>query len=113
MSRMRCQAASPVLRGPRPGNGPGLPDGARTRTTKAPYLVAGVDHDAGVIVGQVQVAAKKGEVPAARHLLEYLVLAGAIVTMDATHTCIETAKAIIQAGGAYVFTGGTPRRSRL
>lgn len=84
--------------------------GARTRTTKAPFLVAAVDHDAGVIVGQVQVAAKTNEVPAARDLLKHLVLAGAVVTMDAAHTCIETAKEIIKAGGAYLFTvkGNTP-----
>lgn len=79
--------------------------GARSRTGgRAPHLVAAFDHAAGVVLGQVAVDAKSNEIPAARTLLERLNLAGAVVTVDAMHTQTDTAAAITDAGGDYVFT---------
>lgn len=74
------------------------------RTSVAPHLVAAFDHAAGVVLGQVAVAAKSNEIPAARTLLELLDLDGAVVTMDALHTQRDTAALITDAGGDYVFT---------
>ncbi len=88
--------------------------GARTRTTAgaggsvggttAPHLVAAFDHTSGTVLGQVAVAAKSNEIPAVRALLACFDLTGAVVTVDAMHTQVETAHAITSAGGDYVFT---------
>ncbi|WP_241666000.1 ISAs1 family transposase [Prescottella subtropica] len=81
--------------------------GARNRsdqTSVAPHLVAAFDHAAGVVLGQVCVAAKSNEIPAARTLLALFDLDGVVVTMDALHTQIDTAALITAAGGDYVFT---------
>jgi len=81
--------------------------GARTRTAggmTAPHLVAAFDHATGTVLGQVAVAAKSNEIPAVRDLLACFDLTGAVVTVDAMHTQVETAHAITAAGGDYVFT---------
>jgi predicted transposase YbfD/YdcC len=79
--------------------------GARTRPDgKAPHLIAAFDHSAGAVLGQLAVEAKSNEIPAARTLLGYLDLRGAVVTLDAMHTQTDTAEAITGAGGDYVFT---------
>ncbi|MGW1530330.1 hypothetical protein [Streptomyces sp. NPDC002159] len=49
-------------------------------------------------MGQVAVAEKSNEIPAARRLLELLDLQRAVVTMDALHTPKETARQITAAG---------------
>ncbi|WP_295702378.1 ISAs1 family transposase [Lapillicoccus sp.] len=78
--------------------------GARTLNAVAPHLVAAFDHATGTVVGQVAVAAKSNEIPAVRDLLACFDLAGVVVTVDAMHTQVETAQAIIDAGGDYLFT---------
>ncbi|MGD8151224.1 ISAs1 family transposase [Ornithinimicrobium sp. Y1694] len=47
---------------------------------------------------------KSNEIPAVRTLLGSFDLAGAVVTVDAMHTQVDTATAITGAGGEYVFT---------
>jgi len=78
--------------------------GARTAKAVAPHLVAAFDHATGTVLGQVAVAAKSNEIPAVRDLLACFDLTGAVVTVDAMHTQVETAQAITAAGGDYVFT---------
>src|SRR5674476_421877 len=78
--------------------------GARTANAVAPHLVAAFDHAAGTVLGQVAVAAKSNEIPAVRDLLACFDLTGAVVTVDAMHTQTDTATAITQAGGDYLFT---------
>ena len=81
--------------------------GARSRHDPdqgTPHLVAALDHHAGAVLGQVAVSAKSNEIPAVRTLLASFDLTGAVVTVDAMHTQIDTAQVIIEAGGAYVFT---------
>jgi predicted transposase YbfD/YdcC len=81
--------------------------GARTATTTAPHLVAAFDQATGTVVGQVATAAKSNEIPAVRTLLAAFDLAtdgGVVVTVDAMHTQTDTAQAITDAGGDYVFT---------
>ncbi len=78
--------------------------GARARDRDAPHLVAALDHASGTVLGQLAVAAKSNEIPAVRTLLAGFDLAGTVVTVDAMHTQHDTARAIIDAGGDYVFT---------
>ena len=90
--------------------------GARTRTgtAPAPHLVAALDHDAGVVLGQLAVAAKSNEIPCVRDLLACLDLGGAVISVDAMHTQSDTATAITSAEADYVFTvkGNTPTLHR-
>ncbi|MGF1645948.1 MAG: ISAs1 family transposase [Kineosporiaceae bacterium] len=78
--------------------------GARTAGAVAPHLVAAFDHTAGVVLGQLSVAAKTNEIPTVRTLLGILDIAGAVLTIDAMHTKDDTASLITDAGGDYVFT---------
>ena len=78
--------------------------GARAGGGVAPHLVAAFDHAAGVVLGQVAVAATTNEIPTVRTLLKILDLAGAVLTIDAMHTQDDTATVITGAGGDYVFT---------
>ncbi len=82
--------------------------GARSAGAAAPHLVAAFDHTAGVVLGQVAVAAKTNEIPTVRALLKVLHLAGmlaeAVVTIDAMHTQDDTADLITAGGGGGVLT---------
>ena len=81
--------------------------GARSATTTAPHLVAALDHASGVVLGQHAVAAKSNEIPAVRDLLagfDPADLHGCVITIDAMHTQVDTAEAILTAGADYVFT---------
>jgi hypothetical protein len=68
------------------------------------FLVSAVAHGSGAFQGQVQVACKSNEIPAARQLLAQLgPLDGVMVTADAAHTQIATAQAIVRDyGGDYL-----------
>jgi len=78
--------------------------GARRRDLDAPHLVAALDHGTGTVLGQLAVAAKSNEIPAVRTLLAGFDLTGTVVTVDAMHTQHDTAAAIRDGGGDYVFT---------
>lgn len=56
------------------------------------------------MVGQLAVAAKSNVILAVRTLLATFALTGVVVTVDAMHTQTDTATAIADAGGDYVFT---------
>jgi hypothetical protein len=58
------KAARPVLRGPRLGNEPGLPDGATDDDGRQPHLVAAVDQHTGAVLAQTAVAEKSSEIAA-------------------------------------------------
>lgn len=77
--------------------------GARAGATPAPHLVAAYDHDTGVVLGQLAVAARSNEIPTVRDLLGCFDLTGVVVTADAMHTQTDTATVIIAAGGHYVL----------
>jgi predicted transposase YbfD/YdcC len=66
--------------------------------------VAALTHGSELVVGQVQVAAKTNEIPAARDLLALFDLDGVVVTLDAMHTQAETAEFVTGEGGDYVLT---------
>lgn len=81
--------------------------GARSGTSRAPHLIAALDHATGLVLGQHQVAAKSNEIPAVRDLLagfDPADLRGCVITVDAMHTQDDTAKVILAASAHYVFT---------
>jgi predicted transposase YbfD/YdcC len=78
--------------------------GARTTTTTAPHLVSALDHATGTVLGQVATAAKSNEIPTVRTLLAGFDLTDVVVTVDAMHTQTDTATAIVEGHGDYVFT---------
>lgn len=78
--------------------------GSRTGDVAGRHLLAALDHDTGVVLGQVAVDAKSNEIPALPVLLADLDLTGVIVTADALHTQTETARWLVGRGAHYVLT---------
>lgn len=67
--------------------------GTRTETGQV-FLVGAVTHDRAVILGQRQVADKRGETTVTEDLLAPLDVAGMLLTLDALHTTKKTARLI-------------------
>jgi hypothetical protein len=67
--------------------------GTRTATGQV-FLVAAVTHQRAVILGQRQVADKRGETSVTEDLLTPLDAAGMLLTLDALHTTKKTARLI-------------------
>ena len=67
-------------------------------------MVAAVEHDTGVVLGQVEVDRKSNEIPAVRELSSGLDLTGRIVTMDAMHAQHETARCLLGRRADYVMS---------
>jgi predicted transposase YbfD/YdcC len=59
--------------------------GSGTAGQPARHLLAALDHDQGVVLGQVDVQAKTNEIPMFAMLLDRIDLAGAVITADALH----------------------------
>ena len=78
---------------------------ARHRPDAKHLLVAAVEHRSGIVLGQEAVHDKSNEVPAVRTLLAGLDLTGRVATLDALHTCHETARYVVEDCAAhYVMT---------
>lgn len=72
---------------------------------RARQLVAAFGHHSSVVLNQVEVADKASELKAVKPLLDHLPLAGRVVTADALHTQVETARYLVEDKGAhYLFT---------
>ncbi|WP_433367411.1 ISAs1 family transposase [Streptosporangium sp. CA-115845] len=85
--------------------------GARTEQGGRVFLIGVISHEHGVILGQGQVADKRGEGPAARALLTRLDAAGMVLTLDALHTTKATARLITQQLDAHhilILKGNQP-----
>jgi hypothetical protein len=67
--------------------------GTRTATGQV-FLVGAVTHEKAVILGQRQVADKRGETTVTEDLLTPLDVAGMLLTLDALHTTKKTARLI-------------------
>ena len=67
-------------------------------------MVAAVEHDSGMVLGQVEVDSKSKEIPAVRELSSSLDLAGRIVTVDAMHAQHETARCLLGRRADYVIS---------
>jgi predicted transposase YbfD/YdcC len=63
-------------------------------TDRRTFLVAAIDHTTGAVLGQRQVADKRGENTALQPLLSTLDTAGTVFTLDALHTSKKTARLI-------------------
>ncbi|GIN05180.1 hypothetical protein Pve01_68380 [Planomonospora venezuelensis] len=75
------------------------------------FLVGAISHEHGVILGQCQVADKKGEASAARALLGRMQVAGMVLTMDALHTTKATARLVterLEAHYVLILKGNQP-----
>lgn len=85
-----------VLRGTR-SKGPAPAQGRQ--------LVAAFGHHSGVVLNQVEVPEKASEMQAVKPLLDPLELTGRVVTADALHTQLDTARYLVEDKGAhYLFT---------
>lgn len=78
--------------------------GARDAAGHLTHLLAALDHDAGVVVGQLEVGARTNEIPLLTELLDPVDLTDVVVTADALHCQRGTAEYIASRGGHYAFT---------
>jgi len=74
-------------------------DGKALRGSGQTQLVGAIDAGSGRTLGVETVAKKSNEIPAGQTLLARLDLDGTIALMDALHTQVQTARAIVQEGG--------------
>ena len=74
-------------------------DGKALRGSGPTQLVGAINAGSGRTLGVETVARKSNEIPAGQRLLDRLDLDGTIALMDALHTQVETARAIVQEGG--------------
>lgn len=79
-------------------------DGKALRGSGPTQLVGAINVGSGRTLGVETVAVKSNEIPAGQTLLDRLDLDGTIALMDALHTQVQTARAIVQEGGGdYVL----------
>lgn len=64
-----------------------------------PHILSAVRHGLGLTRGQEAVRVKENEIPAMKRLLEYLIIKGEVITMDALLTQKEIARSIVAKGG--------------
>jgi hypothetical protein len=74
-------------------------DGKAVRGSQGTQLVNAINGQSGRSLGVEAVASKSNEIPAGQTLLDRLDLEGTIALMDALHTQVQTARAIVQEGG--------------
>ena len=89
-----------------PLNRPGGADDGR-------MLLAAVVHGSGVVAGQTSSDSAGGEILGARRLIRELDVAGRALTLDALHSCPETAALIVAEGADYVLPVKGNRKSPL
>src|SRR5260221_8555870 len=79
--------------------------GSATGTRPGRHLLAALDHDRGVVLGQVDVEVQTNEIPMLPVLLDKISLRGAIVTADSMHAQREHARYLVdQRGAHYILT---------
>ncbi|HOB99972.1 MAG TPA: ISAs1 family transposase [Verrucomicrobiota bacterium] len=92
--------------GPRPVNDDQVAvDGKELLSSQGQQIVSAYTLKAGRWLGSEAIATKSNEIPAAQSLLRRAPIEGMLVTADAMHTQTETARIMIQEGGAdYLLT---------
>jgi len=68
------------------------------------HTITAFATDTRLVLRQMSVDEKSNEIPAVPVLLQLLELEGAVVTLDAMHCQVETAKAIVEAEADYVMS---------
>jgi predicted transposase YbfD/YdcC len=89
--------------------------GARVGDGRAPMMMACLDHDGGVVLGQVEVDGKSNEIPMFSTLLDTIDdVDDVVVTADALHAQREHAEYLHRRGAHYVVTvkGNQPSLKR-
>ena len=79
---------------------------------RARHLLAAIDHQAGVVLGQLDVDGKTNEITMFSTLMAGIDIADALVTADALHTQKDHARYLLEQRGAhYLFTvkGNQPK----
>ncbi len=75
---------------------------------RAPQLLSAILHEEALVIGQIAIESKTNEIPKLPELLERIapeVLQGAVITADALHTQVHTARAIVERHQAdYLLT---------
>ena len=66
-------------------------------------FVAAVEHGSGLVRGKVGTDSAGGEILGIRRLRREIGVAGRVVTLDALHGCLNTARLIADGGGDYVM----------
>ncbi|HSF31445.1 MAG TPA: ISAs1 family transposase [Candidatus Tectomicrobia bacterium] len=78
--------------------------GGHASGQSAPHLLSALLHQEAVVLAQLAVEDKTNEIPKLPPLLDPLPLAGAVVTADALHTQVETARYLVETKQAdYLF----------
>jgi predicted transposase YbfD/YdcC len=77
--------------------------GSKKQGAPAAHLLSALSHRLGLTLNQRGIDDKTNEIPAMPEVLRGLVLEGRIFTVDALHTQVKTAKAIIVGKGDYVM----------
>ncbi len=75
----------------------------RAAGRSALHVVTAFGSDARIAIGQRAVAGGENEITAARALLSTLALDGVLVSGDAIHAQVETARCVLERGGDYLF----------
>lgn len=78
--------------------------GARGVEGRAPHLLAALDHDSGVVLGQTAVGEKTNEINAFAPLLDRINITGTLITADASHTQTKHADYLHERGAHYLLT---------
>ena len=78
--------------------------GARGVDGRAPHLLAALDHETGVVLGQTAVGQKTNEINAFASLLDTFDITGTLVTADALHTQTKHAHYLHSRGAHYLLT---------
>lgn len=76
-------------------------------------LVAAVEHSSGLVCGQEESSGAGGELEGARRLLERIDIEGRVVTLDALHTQLATARLVVEQGGDYLMTVKSNQQAML
>jgi predicted transposase YbfD/YdcC len=75
--------------------------GSGTAGSPGRHLLAALDHEHGVVLGQADVEAKTNEIPLFTTVLDHIDLAGAVVTADALHAQRAHAGYLVTERGAH------------
>src|SRR5208283_980310 len=79
--------------------------GARQDNGQKVHLLSAFLHHQGTVIAQCLVDGKTNEIPMVRTLLDPVQLKGRVVTADAMHTQVDTARYLVEEKGAhYLFT---------
>lgn len=68
------------------------------------HIASAIVSEYGMVIGSRECGTKTGEITAFRELIEMLDVSGAVVVADALHCTKRSAKAVVEAGGDYLFS---------